>query len=36
VNDLIGVKIFGNNLSDKTKNINSKEPVVGGAFIEDV
>lgn len=36
VNDIIGVKIFGNKLSDKTKNINSTEPVVGGAFIEDV
>lgn len=36
VNDLIGTKIFGNKLSDKTKNINTTEPVVGGAFIEDV
>lgn len=36
VNDLIGTKIFGNQLSDKTKNINSNVPVVGGAFIEDV
>ena len=36
VNDLIGTKIFGNQLSDKTKNINSNIPVVGGAFIEDV
>lgn len=36
VNDIIGVKIFGNKLSDKTKNINSREPVVWWAFIEDV
>lgn len=36
VNDLIGSKIFGNYLPDKTKNINTNTPAVGGAFIEDV